>query len=176
MAITTNKADSESSGPWVRRGGSGISMVSFVLPGKAQEVPSFAVVLTDEQRTAYHKLLGEPFNLSKLRFRAPLQHNVGIENRGISVGRRRPARRNSSFDPRVVRPVYASATAYTRPLRRGPPQHHTAGGSCKPFADLITSDGYQVVPNREKSPASCSARSTSGRSLHEPLEAVWLGV
>ena len=27
---------------------------------------------------------------------------------------------------------------------------HTAGGRYKPFADLITSDGYQVIPNREK--------------------------
>ena len=27
---------------------------------------------------------------------------------------------------------------------------HTAGGRYKPFADLITSDGYQVTPNKEK--------------------------
>ena len=27
---------------------------------------------------------------------------------------------------------------------------HTAGGRYKPFADLITSDGYQVTPNKQK--------------------------
>ena len=27
---------------------------------------------------------------------------------------------------------------------------HTAGGRYKPFADLMTSDGYEVIPNREK--------------------------
>src|SRR2546428_13998223 len=27
---------------------------------------------------------------------------------------------------------------------------HTAGGRYKPFADLITNDGYQVTPNKQK--------------------------
>jgi hypothetical protein len=54
-----------------------------------------------------------------------------------------------NFDPKVARPAYA---------KNGPKvlfdeahnNFHTAGGRYKPFADLITSDGYQVTPNKEK--------------------------
>jgi len=59
-----------------------------------------------------------------------------------------------SFDARVAHPAYS---------RNGPrvlfdeahDNFHTAGGRYKPFADLITNDGYQVIPNKEKfSPAT----------------------
>lgn len=54
-----------------------------------------------------------------------------------------------NFDPKVAHPAYA---------RNGPKvlfdeahhNFHTAGGRYKPFADLITSDGYQITPNKEK--------------------------
>ena len=52
------------------------------------------------------------------------------------------------FNTRVDRPAYK---------KKGPKvlfdeahnNFHTAGGRYKPFADLITSDGYQVTPNKE---------------------------
>jgi hypothetical protein len=52
------------------------------------------------------------------------------------------------FDVSVARPAYK---------RRGPKvlfdeahnNFHTASGRYKPFADLITNDGYQVVPNKQ---------------------------
>ena len=54
-----------------------------------------------------------------------------------------------NFDTKVARPAYT---------KNGPKvlfdeahnNFHTAGGRYKPFADLVTSDGYQVTPNKEK--------------------------
>ena len=54
-----------------------------------------------------------------------------------------------NFNTKVDRPAYK---------KNGPKvmfdeahnNFHTAGGRYKPFADLITSDGYQVTPNKEK--------------------------
>jgi hypothetical protein len=33
---------------------------------------------------------------------------------------------------------------------------HTSSGRYKPFADLITNDGYQITPNKEKFSAATS--------------------
>lgn len=54
-----------------------------------------------------------------------------------------------NFDARVAHPAYT---------KNGPRvlfdeahnNFHTASGRYKPFADLITNDGYQVTPNKEK--------------------------
>lgn len=54
-----------------------------------------------------------------------------------------------NFDPKVAKPAYA---------KNGPRvlfdeahnNFHTASGRYKPFADLITNDGYQVTPNKQK--------------------------
>jgi hypothetical protein len=54
-----------------------------------------------------------------------------------------------NFDARVAHPAYT---------RSGPKvlfdeahnNFHTASGRYKPFADLITNDGYQVTPNKQK--------------------------
>jgi hypothetical protein len=54
-----------------------------------------------------------------------------------------------NFDAKVAHPAYA---------KNGPKvlfdeahnNFHTAGGRYKPFADLITNDGYQVTPNKQK--------------------------
>ena len=54
-----------------------------------------------------------------------------------------------NFDSRVAHPAYT---------KKGPKvlfdeahnNFHTASGRYKPFADLITSDGYQIRPNKEK--------------------------
>jgi hypothetical protein len=54
-----------------------------------------------------------------------------------------------NFDTKVAKPAYK---------KNGPKvlfdeahnNFHTAGGRYKPFADLITSDGYPVTPNKEK--------------------------
>src|SRR5205814_8458804 len=54
-----------------------------------------------------------------------------------------------NFDAKVAHPAYA---------KNGPKvlfdeahnNFHTASGRYKPFADLITNDGYQVTPNKQK--------------------------
>ena len=54
-----------------------------------------------------------------------------------------------NFDAKVVKPAYS---------KNGPKvlfdeahnNFHTAGGRYKPFADLITNDGYQITPNKQK--------------------------
>jgi hypothetical protein len=54
-----------------------------------------------------------------------------------------------NFDAKVARPAYT---------KNGPKvlfdeahnNFHTASGRYKPFADLITNDGYQITPNKEK--------------------------
>ena len=54
-----------------------------------------------------------------------------------------------TFDAKVMHPAYVEK----RPTVLFDEAHnnfHTAGGRYKPFADLITNDGYQVVPNSQK--------------------------
>src|SRR5437764_8913330 len=54
-----------------------------------------------------------------------------------------------NFDAKVAHPAYT---------KNGPKvlfdeahkNFHTASGRYKPFADLITNDGYQITPNKEK--------------------------
>src|SRR3989440_5708869 len=54
-----------------------------------------------------------------------------------------------NFDAKVAHPAY---------IKNGPRvlfdeahnNFHTAGGRYKPFADLITNDGYRITPNKEK--------------------------
>src|ERR1700686_5586818 len=54
-----------------------------------------------------------------------------------------------NFDAKVANPAY---------LKNGPMvlfdeahnNFHTASGRYKPFADLITNDGYQITPNKQK--------------------------
>jgi hypothetical protein len=107
-------------------------------------------VLTDAQRKAYHKLLGEPFDLSKLQSRARPQRDVDFSmvEAALGLGGQRP---DPSFDTKVARPAYASAQRRPRVLfDEAHHNYHTAGGRYKPLAGLITSDGYQIVPNHEK--------------------------
>jgi len=54
-----------------------------------------------------------------------------------------------SFDAKVVRPTYT--TVHPKVLiDEAHNNFHTAGGRYKPFATLLSNDGYQVVPNKEK--------------------------
>src|SRR5262245_41882761 len=54
-----------------------------------------------------------------------------------------------SFDAKVARPAYV--TVHPKALiDEAHNNFHTAGGRYKPFATLLTNDGYQVVPNKEK--------------------------
>lgn len=63
------------------------------------------------------------------------------------------------FDTRVSHPAYAD----THPVVLFDEAHHnihTSGGLYKPFADLITNDGYRVLPNKEKFSRNALTRCT----------------
>jgi hypothetical protein len=53
------------------------------------------------------------------------------------------------FDTKVAKPAYAEKHPKVL-LDEAHNNFHTAGGRYKPFADLITSDGYQVTPGKQK--------------------------
>ena len=52
------------------------------------------------------------------------------------------------FDAKVARPAY-TATHPKVLIDEAHRNFHTAGRGYKPFADLLTNDGYQVLPNKE---------------------------
>ncbi|HWE39171.1 MAG TPA: DUF4350 domain-containing protein, partial [Isosphaeraceae bacterium] len=54
-----------------------------------------------------------------------------------------------NFDTKVARPAYDSRHPKVL-FDEAHHNFHTAGGRYKPFAELISSDGYQVTPNRAK--------------------------
>jgi hypothetical protein len=53
------------------------------------------------------------------------------------------------FDAKVAKPAYTTRHP-TVFLDEAHNNFHTASGRYKPFADLITNDGYKVIPNKQK--------------------------
>jgi hypothetical protein len=53
------------------------------------------------------------------------------------------------FDAKVAHPAYTKNGPKVL-FDEGHHNFHTASGRYKPFADLITNDGYQITPNKEK--------------------------
>lgn len=54
-----------------------------------------------------------------------------------------------NFDARVANPAYTKSGPKVL-FDEAHNNFHTASGRYKPFADLISNDGYQIVPNKEK--------------------------
>lgn len=65
-----------------------------------------------------------------------------------------------NFDTKVAKPAYTKKHPKVL-FDEAHNNFHTAGGRYKPFADLITSDGYQVTPNTQK----FSAQTLKGYDL-----------
>ena len=106
-------------------------------------------VLSEPQRAAYRKMLGEPFDTAKLK----LQPMVDEKERDVRLVAARLGltgqRADLQFDVKVSRPAYT--TAHPRVLIDEAHQNfHTASGRYRPFANLISNDGYIVSPNKEK--------------------------
>jgi hypothetical protein len=55
-----------------------------------------------------------------------------------------------NFDTKVAKPAYAKKKHPKVLFDEAHNNFHTASGRYKPFADLITSDGYTVTPNKQK--------------------------
>lgn len=67
---------------------------------------------------------------------------------------------DSNFDTKVSRPVYA--TEHPKILFDEAHRNiHESGGLYKPFVSLVSSDGYQVVPNKE----TFSSKTLEGYSI-----------
>ena len=62
----------------------------------------------------------------------------------------RGQRADPNFDTKVAQPAYGGDRHPAVLFDEAHHNFHTAGGRYKPFAELIASDGYQVIPNREK--------------------------
>jgi len=106
-------------------------------------------VLTDAQRETYHKLLGEPFDLSRLHGEGQDEREDDIQSAAAAFGLGGGQRGDPNFDVKVARPAYIQE--HPRILFDEAHQNfHTAGGRYKPFADMVANDGYRVSPNREK--------------------------
>lgn len=110
-------------------------------------------VLTEPQRTAYHAMLGAPFDLSRIR-RTPemaardadmVLRAFNARSRGGSGGGQQA---DPSFDTKVARPAY---TKEHPPVLFDEAHHnfHTTAGRYKPFAAVIASDGYRVIPSKD---------------------------
>jgi hypothetical protein len=113
-------------------------------------------VLTDAQREAYHKMLGQAFDLSTLRWGGQSDRQIDISRvaqglGGGGGGGGGGQQADPSFDTKVARPAYADASRHPRVLfDEAHHNFHTSGGRYKPFASLMTSDGFQIIPNSEK--------------------------
>jgi hypothetical protein len=109
-------------------------------------------VLTDSQRQEYRKLLGASFDVASLNrgMSAEQQQRFDVMLVARALGLGGGQRADPDFKTKVDRPAYAGA-AHPRVLfDEAHHNFHTAGGRYKPFAELIASDGYRVIPNRDK--------------------------
>ncbi len=107
-------------------------------------------VLTDAQRAAYRKRLGPPFDLARLDRRRE-ERGGDIEKVAAALGLGGLRSNDPGFDARVAHPSYVGGVRHPQVVFDE--AHHNqcgAAGRYKPFADLITSDGYRVIRSREK--------------------------
>lgn len=95
-------------------------------------------LLSEEQNGTFQEMLGEPFDVEKLRPRTM----EGIVNDAIGQ------RADPSFDAKVASPAFTQnhPRAFIDEAHNN---FHTAGGRYKPFADLLANDGFRVLANRE---------------------------
>ena len=102
--------------------------------------------LTSTQRAQYEKMRGPKFDTTKLRIGEEDAQSASrflLARAGFQGQRADP-----DFNTKVARPAYTKSHPKVL-FDEAHHNFHTSGGRYKPFADLITSDGYQVVPVRE---------------------------
>jgi hypothetical protein len=116
----------------------------------AAAVKKIETVLTEAQRDEYHRLVGPPFDLATIEVEGedPRQADVGLVAQALGLGGQQS---DPTFNTKVANPAYASGPRHPKILfDEAHHNFHTAGGRYKPFAELMRSDGYEVIPNREK--------------------------
>ncbi len=107
-------------------------------------------MLNDRQNAAYQKMLGQPFDLAKLRPPGISRDEHEVLANTVAWGLGLLGQRSDpKFDTKVARPAYTQVHP-TVLIDEAHHNFHTMGGRYKPFAQLIASDGYRVAPNRSK--------------------------
>ncbi|MDG3008100.1 hypothetical protein [Paludisphaera mucosa] len=116
----------------------------------ASAIERIEQVLTEDQRKAYREMLGAAFDLSKMRSSDDeAEEDVQMVAAVLNIGGGGGQRADPDFDAKVARPAYT--TTHPRVLfDEAHDNFHTADGRYRPFAQLIASDGYAVIPNKEK--------------------------
>jgi hypothetical protein len=117
-------------------------------------------VLTEPQRASYRAMIGAPFDLAKIRFDADEtaeDANMVAGALNVGGGGGGGQRSDPNFDTKVARPAYTAE--HPRVLfDEAHHNFHTTDGRYKPFAQLMASDGYRVIPNKDRFTGEVLAR------------------
>jgi|GEM_PF-115986 len=105
----------------------------------------FEEMLTESQRTSYHKMLGERFDITKGKEWDPIAAARNVAGNSGLLGQRA----DPDFNVKVANPAYTKEHPKVL-FDEAHHNFHTASGRYKPFADLITNDGYRIEPNQAK--------------------------
>lgn len=117
---------------------------------------SFAADLDRNSAKFAAKLGGDKLNGTLEAFQG--ERKIGGGTFSLTKGGAMPALQRQAGGGQMADPNFDAKVADPAYKKSGPKvlfdeahnNFHTANGRYKPFADLITSDGYQVVPNKEK--------------------------
>ncbi len=118
-------------------------------------------VLADEQRAAYRKMLGRPFDLAKLNVepgQSETDADVQAVSRGFGGGGQRA---DTGFNVSVARPAFTGWHPRVA-IDEAHNNFHTAEGRYKPFADLMSNDGCVRLAQHR------AARRPGARPLRRP--------
>jgi hypothetical protein len=146
----------------------------LVLAGRAALMLRIAKVLTVPQRAAYRKMLGAPFDVTTLRRPQLSSTEFDVRQVARSLGLL-GQRADNGFDVKIAHPAYTIARPSVL-IDEAHHNFHTSSGRYKPFAALMSNDGYQVSPNRDKITAEslrkCEvlviANAVAARSMASP--------
>jgi hypothetical protein len=106
-------------------------------------------VLNDEQRANYRKVLGKPFDLTRLQFEQDQSEtDADVQSVARALGLGGGQRADPGFDVKVARPTFTNLHPRVA-IDEAHHNFHTAVGRYKPFADLMTNDGFLVSRNTE---------------------------
>ena len=103
-------------------------------------------VLNDEQRARYRRIVGKPFDLMKLardEDRSETEMDVRMVGGALGLDGQRA---DPGFDVKVARPTFTNVHPRIA-IDEAHHNFHTAVGRYKPFADLMTNDGFLVSRN-----------------------------
>jgi hypothetical protein len=119
----------------------------LVLAGRAAVMLRIAKVLTVPQRSAYGQMLGPAFDVENVMPKIDAtERDIRWVAGSLGLTGQRP---DTGFDVKIARPSYTRAHPRVL-IDEAHHNFHTSSGRYQPLANLMTNDGYQVLPNRDK--------------------------